>query len=78
MLTFSLVTLFVTAASVSLLVLADSWLRGNAAYRMLARERSRLVAQDRTARVAILSVWTGEHSPTRLATRPLAPLNAAA
>ena len=78
MLTLSLMTLFVLAAMAALLVLADSWLRGSAAYRSLSLERSRLVAKECTARVVTFAVWTGEHSPARLASRPAEPLTAAA
>lgn len=78
MLTISLATLFVLAALASLVVLADSWLRGTKAYRMLTLERSRLAAQEHAARVVTFSVWTGEHSPARLASRPAAPLTVAA
>ena len=78
MLTFSLMSLFVAAAMASLLVLADSWLRGTTAYRALTRERSRLAEQQAGARVVTFSVWTREHAPARHANCQAAPLSVAA
>ena len=78
MMTVSLVTLFLLVALASLLVLADSWVRGVAAYRTLDAERTRLAAQPAKARVLIFSVWTAEHSPSRMVTRSTAPMHAAA
>lgn len=78
MLTVSLVTLFTAAAAAAFLVLADSLLRGRAAYRLLAVERSRLAKQQLSARVVTFAVWTGEHAPARHAIRPGGLLPAAA